>query len=252
MEAELRRSERLAATGQLAANMAHEIRNPLAAISGSLEMLRDREGRAGDADERQRLMEHRAARGRAPRPPDRGLPRVRAAGRRRARAARRWRRWSRRCVKMFEASRAAGRAPWRATCPADCAVLADPRQLRQVLWNLLLNAVQALPEGGRIRIAARRVAEPPQERGPQRRNALDEGVQYRGDRHLRHRGGHRTRGAGARLRAVLHHEAGRLGPRPADRAPHRREPRRQPLAREPPGRRAPRSASGSPRRRCGA
>jgi len=41
MEREMRRSERLAAVGKLAASIAHEIRNPLASISGSVEMLRE-------------------------------------------------------------------------------------------------------------------------------------------------------------------------------------------------------------------
>ena len=41
MELHIRRAERLATVGQLAANIAHEIRNPLAAISGSIELLRE-------------------------------------------------------------------------------------------------------------------------------------------------------------------------------------------------------------------
>ncbi len=41
VEEQLRRADRLAALGQLAANIAHEIRNPLAAISGSVEILRE-------------------------------------------------------------------------------------------------------------------------------------------------------------------------------------------------------------------
>ena len=32
----------------------------------------------------------------------------------------------------------------------DVVVEADPRQIRQVFWNLLNNAVQAMPEGGAI------------------------------------------------------------------------------------------------------
>ena len=39
MEFELRKSERLAAVGEMAARMAHEIRNPLASISGSVQVL---------------------------------------------------------------------------------------------------------------------------------------------------------------------------------------------------------------------
>ena len=41
MEQQVRRSDRLAAIGELAAGMAHEIRNPLASLSGSITMLRE-------------------------------------------------------------------------------------------------------------------------------------------------------------------------------------------------------------------
>src|SRR5262249_55683785 len=39
------------------------------------------------------------------------------------------------------------------------AVHADPAQLRQLLWNLVINACQAMPQGGRLRVAAAAVAE---------------------------------------------------------------------------------------------
>ncbi len=53
MEEKMRKSDRLAAVGELSASIAHEIRNPLAAISGSVELL-DKE--LDLADENRRLM----------------------------------------------------------------------------------------------------------------------------------------------------------------------------------------------------
>jgi signal transduction histidine kinase len=47
---------------------------------------------------------------------------------------------------------------------------ADPTQVRQILWNLLLNAVQAMPEGGEIRISVAEVVEEPQEAASEGRN----------------------------------------------------------------------------------
>ncbi len=41
MEEQLRRADRLAAVGRLAASIAHEVRNPLAAISGSIQLLHE-------------------------------------------------------------------------------------------------------------------------------------------------------------------------------------------------------------------
>ncbi len=161
MEHDLRRSERLAVAGQLAADMAHEIRNPLAAISGSIEMLRDGlSGSAVDA-EHLRLMEivlreverldrliadFLAYARPAPAQPaavDLGPVLDELTG-------------------MFEASPASEGVETRVAVPPGTGVRVDPRQLRQLLWNLVLNAAQAMPEGGRLEIAARGLDEPPQ------------------------------------------------------------------------------------------
>lgn len=59
MEQDLRQSERLAAVGEMAARMAHEIRNPLASISGSVQVLQSSPADSARADkdpEHDRLM----------------------------------------------------------------------------------------------------------------------------------------------------------------------------------------------------
>ena len=155
MEAQLRRHERLAGIGQLAADLAHEIRNPLAAISGSIQIL---EGgvESDESDEARRLMNIvvretdrlnalitdflQFARPAPARPEPVAIESV-----------------LRDMAQIFESVR-----PPTVELSIDASpelrVVADDRQLRQLLWNLFLNAVQAMPDGGQLEIRAQRVA----------------------------------------------------------------------------------------------
>ena len=160
MEVELRRSERLAAVGQMAANMAHEVRNPLAAISGAIEILRtDVAGKSSGA-EVTRLMDI------AIRETDR-LDALIADFLAYARPAPLKRRRVVLCellqevVEMLESVRPASVSLTIETQPS-LAVFADADQLRQVLWNLCLNASQAMPEGGELRLETRLIPRPSQ------------------------------------------------------------------------------------------
>jgi two-component system sensor histidine kinase PilS (NtrC family) len=139
MEEQAQRNERLADLGRVAAGLAHELRNPLA----SVELLR---GGASLADEDRRLMDIvlREA-GRLDQLVTRFLEYSRPAAPSRTRAD--LARVVAETVEVFSHDPAAARVRVEAALaptPAWC----DPDQLRQVLWNLLLNAAQAAPREG--------------------------------------------------------------------------------------------------------
>ena len=144
MQLEVERAERLASIGRLAAGIAHEIRNPLASISGSIEMLKTTPG--ADADSRQ-LMDI------AVREVDRlnrlitdllDYARPRSEERRRAGSGRAG--GARSCAPSSRSG--ARRSASRPTLPTDVVVEAATGQLRQVLWNLIRNAAEAMPAAG--------------------------------------------------------------------------------------------------------
>ena len=155
LEAATRRyteAERLAELGRISAWLAHEIRNPLGSISGSIEMLR--EGQALSTEEKQlcdivsrevtRLNDLVSdmvdlSKSRTPEVEDVDIGAL--------------------CREVVElASRSRGgnehrieyveEAPSPGSLHADC----DPAQMRQVLWNLVRNGLQASAVGGIVRV----------------------------------------------------------------------------------------------------
>jgi two-component system sensor histidine kinase PilS (NtrC family) len=155
MEHALRRGERMAALGELAARLAHEVRNPLAAISGSIEMLEHVHGDPTDASRLREIVLRETERldhlitdflqYARPAPPR--AVRVELAPVVDEIAA------------MLATTRAQGpEGPVRHGVACDVetglAVRADEGQLRQVLWNLCRNAIEAMPEGGDVMLSA--------------------------------------------------------------------------------------------------
>ena len=140
------REERLAAVGRLAASVAHEIRNPLASLSGCLQMLAEDPGNQlaalalNEAGRLNRLVEDFLQTARAPvlRPMPTGLEQL-----------------IREAIRAFEADpRFRGQVQIRASLD-PVRIQIDPDRIRQVLWNLLSNAAQAMPAGGTIHIELR-------------------------------------------------------------------------------------------------
>ncbi|MEM1415204.1 MAG: ATP-binding protein [Myxococcota bacterium] len=139
------RAERLVVLGRLAQGLAHEIRNPLGSIRGSVEMLREAEGLGEEdralmgivLDEVERLNELVSTMldvGRPSRPRAAWVD-LSAMGEEVLRVA------------QAEAARQGVRleATFDPAMQGDAEV--DAGQLRQVIWNLLKNAIQASPEG---------------------------------------------------------------------------------------------------------
>jgi two-component system, NtrC family, sensor histidine kinase PilS len=146
LEAELRLKDRMAAVGELSAGIAHEIRNPLAAIAGSVQVLK---GSKSLTSQEQRLMSivlkesERLNKSisdflRFVRPQEKRALEYDVAA----------------C--LSETLDLLQNSPElherheiiREIAPASFTLVGDADQIRQVFWNLARNAVQAMPHGG--------------------------------------------------------------------------------------------------------
>jgi two-component system, NtrC family, sensor histidine kinase PilS len=153
LEDDMRLKERMVALGEMAAGMAHELRNPLAAISGAVQYLKDGLPPGGETRELMEIILRESQRldqtirdfltfarpgGYAPAPLD--LVRLIED---QAKLLRK----SRECTSRH---RVEVHAP-----EGGLTVDADGNRLKQVFWNLATNALKAMPEGGCLRIEVR-------------------------------------------------------------------------------------------------
>jgi len=154
LEHEVRTKEKLAAVGEMAAQLAHEIRNPLGSIRGSAQVLM---AEPGLGDEQGRLLDiiSRESK-RLSDTLNRFLYQVRPSGRTKGPVNLR--------PLVEEAVTLLRNAPelrpdHEVHFEADAGphvCLADPDQIKQVFWNLTRNALEAMPGGGRLGLSLRR------------------------------------------------------------------------------------------------
>lgn len=150
MIARLSNSEKLSVAGQLAAGVAHEIRNPLTVISGYLQLMKQDVMNKGMIDimlaevNRINLIMNEFLFLAKPAEPKLALHSIRdIIGD---------------VLLFFEAQAAASRVTLRLDCPEELPLLAcDQNQLKQVFVNILKNALEAMADGGEIDIKVKAV-----------------------------------------------------------------------------------------------
>ena len=152
LELQIQRAERLAAIGQIAAGVAHEIRNPLASISGSIELLRTSPQASEDDKTLMNIVNREIKRlnelitdlldyanPRPTEPVDFDLGMM-----------------VRETLQVARAEQAFAQVEMSSHTDEPLSLHADPSKLRQVLWNLLRNAADAATAGGKhVRVEVR-------------------------------------------------------------------------------------------------
>ena len=152
MKESLEKSRRLAFIGEMAASLAHEIRNPLASISGSIQMLKSGLVR-NDTDARLVQIILRGKDQLESFLKDFLLIARPAPGIRETNDLRET------ITEVLESLHCV--PDWHEHLIVDLSMSNEPlllcvnkTEIRQVIWNLVLNAVQAMPEGGKLQIEA--------------------------------------------------------------------------------------------------
>ena len=150
LEAEVRLKDRMAAVGELSAGIAHEIRNPLAAIAGSVQVLKNSSQLSTQEQrlmsivlkESERLNKSIADFLRFVRPQEKMSVQFDVA------------------ASLSETLELFANSPElredhkieHDIDPPSFNLVGDADQIRQVFWNLARNAVQAMPNGGRLAV----------------------------------------------------------------------------------------------------
>jgi signal transduction histidine kinase/HAMP domain-containing protein len=169
VQSTLRYSRKVAGLGRLLAGVAHEVKNPLNAMTIHLELLKQKlgaapaaRGEAGGEAQRAGAMKHVTVIANEIRRLDTAVQGFLKFSRPEelALSAVALRPLCDDVARVIEPEARAHHVSVENACAADVpAVYADPAMLRQAILNLALNAVQAMPEGGALRFGARRAEE---------------------------------------------------------------------------------------------
>jgi len=157
MEEEVQRKTRMAVVGEMAAGMAHEIRNPLAALSGAIQLLSDDLSLSTENSRLMQIATQEMSRLNAIVTQFLQYARPAAVRRRRLDIV----------PLLSEIVHLLKQNPEQDErigivfdpTPEPLVLWADADALRQVAWNLCINALQAMPNGGALTLSAHRLPE---------------------------------------------------------------------------------------------